>query len=79
MKYDCHCCHTLLTRGEHTQVLVIDGDNLVSHPWEEVRRVEEFLGIPNQLGHESVYYLNEQTGYYCLAIGERSWKLHKVA
>ena len=54
-----------------SQVLILDGDNLVDRPWEEVRQLEDFLGIPNEMGTQSVYYRSPDTGYYCLAIGKK--------
>ena len=41
------------------QVLVIDGDHLISEPWVELSRVEEFLGLKREF-HRDAFNFNEE-------------------
>ena len=47
------------------QLLVIDGDQLVSDPLSELVRVENFLGLRNYLTKQNVVF-NEEKGFHCM-------------
>ena len=49
------------------QIHVVDGKNLVDRPWDEMRKVEAFLGIRNEVGKREAFYFSAQKGFYCLA------------
>lgn len=46
------------------QLLVVDGDRFITTPWEEMERVQDFLGIPRVITKESFFY-NTTKGFYC--------------
>ena len=48
-----------------TQLLVVDGDKLVSDPLSEIVRVENFLGLRNYLTKQNFVY-DEDKGFYCM-------------
>jgi [heparan sulfate]-glucosamine 3-sulfotransferase 5 len=43
----------------------VSGENLVKSPWEELHKVESFLGIEHKLSASNFYY-NSTRGFYCL-------------
>ena len=45
---------------------VIDGDNLREHPWEEMGKMEAFLGLPPHFAEEAKFYFDEEKGFFCL-------------
>ena len=48
-------------------LLVLDGDNFLRRPWEELHRAQVFLGLPPTVRlRESYFARNRQTGRYCL-------------
>ena len=48
-----------------TQLLVVDGEKLVSDPLSEIARVEHFLGLRNYLTKKNVVF-DEKKGFYCM-------------
>ncbi|XP_033736894.1 heparan sulfate glucosamine 3-O-sulfotransferase 5-like [Pecten maximus] len=50
------------------QFHIVDGDNLIVRPWEEIALVEEFLGLPHKITREHFYY-NSTRGFYCMKLG----------
>ena len=48
-----------------TQLLVVDGDKLVSDPLSEIVRVENFLGLRNYLTKKNVVF-DEEKGFHCM-------------
>ena len=48
-----------------TQLLVVDGDKLVSDPLSELVRVENFLGLRNFLTEQN-FVFDEEKGFYCM-------------
>ena len=46
------------------QILVVNGDKLITDPFSELKRVESFLGLPSYFT-ESMFYFNETKGFYC--------------
>ncbi len=46
------------------QIHVVSGEQLVKKPWEELARVESFLGIEHKLNSDH-FYFNETRGFYC--------------
>ncbi len=47
------------------QFHIVHGERLVSTPWEELVKVETFLGLEHRLNHENFYY-NQTKGFYCM-------------
>ncbi len=33
-------------------LLIIDGENLKREPWEEMRKIQEFVGVPTRIAQE---------------------------
>ncbi|CAN7937122.1 unnamed protein product [Ixodes hexagonus] len=54
-----------LSHFQRQQMHVIDGDRLVKEPFEEMRRVETFLGLPHKIP-KSAFYFNRTKGFYCV-------------
>ena len=46
----------------------MDSDNIVIRPWEEMAKIEHFLGIPKEYGIPDAFYLNRTKGFYCLKV-----------
>uniref|UniRef100_UPI00358EFA2F heparan sulfate glucosamine 3-O-sulfotransferase 1-like isoform X2 n=1 Tax=Myxine glutinosa TaxID=7769 RepID=UPI00358EFA2F len=46
-------------------LLIVDGDRLIREPLPELKRVEQFLGLPSFLGSDHLYF-NATRGFYCL-------------
>ena len=55
-----------------SQLLIVDGDNLVSDPVTELEKIERFLGVRNYLTHKRVVFDEERT--WILLQGFRSWR-----
>ena len=47
------------------QIHIIDSDELVSNPYETVRKVETFLGLEHKIKPEN-FYFNKTKGFYCI-------------
>ncbi|KAK7490350.1 hypothetical protein BaRGS_00018329 [Batillaria attramentaria] len=47
-----------------SQIHIVDGDHLVTKPWEEIAKVEEFLGLEHQITQDK-FTLNKTRGFYC--------------
>jgi [heparan sulfate]-glucosamine 3-sulfotransferase 5 len=47
------------------QILIINGDQLITDPLSQINRVQDFLGIERRLNHEN-FYFNKTKGFYCL-------------
>ena len=43
----------------------MDGDNLSLRPWEEMSRIETYLGVEQMLGLKQDYFFNTTKGFYC--------------
>jgi [heparan sulfate]-glucosamine 3-sulfotransferase 5 len=56
------------------QFHLVDGDKLVRDPVDELRKVEQFLGLEHHLGADK-FYLNRTRGFYCM----RAPQLHRPA
>ena len=39
---------------------------MIKHPWQEVAKVEKFLGLPNLQGKREQFVFNETKHFYCL-------------
>ncbi|KAH3847600.1 heparan sulfate glucosamine 3-O-sulfotransferase 5-like [Dreissena polymorpha] len=50
---------------ERDQIHVVNGDNLIDNPLEEIRKVETFLGLQNLVTESNVYF-NETRGFFCM-------------
>lgn len=44
---------------------VVDGDNFISKPWEELSKVEAFLNLSNRIKENNFIY-DEKKNFYCL-------------
>ena len=47
------------------QFLIISGKNLITNPLEELRKVEDFLGLEHKIRSDNFYY-NASRGFYCM-------------
>ncbi len=47
-----------------SQILVVDGDSLITNPLTQLKRAEAFLGIESYFT-ESMFFFNETKGFYC--------------
>ena len=47
-----------------SQILVVDGDSLITNPLTQLKRAEEFLGIDSYFT-ENMFFFNETKGFYC--------------
>ncbi|OWF49373.1 heparan sulfate glucosamine 3-O-sulfotransferase 1-like [Mizuhopecten yessoensis] len=47
-----------------SQIHIVDGENLKSNPYEEVYKVEEFLGLSHQVKREQ-FVFNATKGFFC--------------
>ncbi|KAL7849895.1 hypothetical protein SRHO_G00192440 [Serrasalmus rhombeus] len=54
-----------LTIFPRTSFHVVDGDALIREPLDEMRKVENFLGLEPQINAEN-FYFNRTKGFYCL-------------
>lgn len=50
------------------QFHIVDGDNLIVRPWEEISRVEEFLELSHRITKDH-FYFNSTRGFYCMKLG----------
>lgn len=50
-----------------SQILVVDGDNIRNRPWEEMAKVEKFLGLSHQV-KQDCFVFNETKGFFCVKI-----------
>ena len=61
--------HVHLTRWlkyfSNEQILVVNGDGFAKNPFPELKRVEEFLGLPHLIT-EDMFYFNSTSSYFCL-------------
>lgn len=48
-----------------SQILVVNGDELVSNPFSEVQKVEDFLGIEHEVTADH-FVFNATKGFYCM-------------
>ena len=53
---------------KRSQIHVVDGDNLILHPLEEIQKIEDFLGLEHEVTSENVYF-NDTRGFYCMRSG----------
>ena len=47
-----------------SSIPLVNGDNLDDAPWEEIQKIEEFLGVPSEVTKDSFVW-NEERGFYC--------------
>ncbi|XP_015524841.1 heparan sulfate glucosamine 3-O-sulfotransferase 1 [Neodiprion pinetum] len=57
--------HRWLEVFSRSQILVVNGDQLIEDPVPQLRRIEEFLGIEPRIGRQN-FYFNHTKGFYCL-------------
>lgn len=53
------------------QIHLVDGENMIKNPQEELRRVEDFLGIRHAILPE-YFIFNPKKGFYCIATNKSS-------
>ncbi|GFS09598.1 sulfotransferase [Elysia marginata] len=53
-----------------SQILVVDGDNIRYRPWEEMAKVEKFLGLSHQV-KQDCFVFNETKGFFCVNIRDQ--------
>lgn len=47
------------------QIHIVDGDNLITDPFSEVQKIEEFLGLDHRILKKNFYY-NDTKGFFCV-------------
>ncbi|KAJ8301417.1 hypothetical protein KUTeg_020404 [Tegillarca granosa] len=47
------------------QIFVVDGDNMITNPLQEINKVERFLGFTPQISEKNIYF-NTTKGFYCM-------------
>ena len=47
------------------QIHIVDGDNMVLNPMEEVRKVESFLQVEHKISKDQ-FYFDRKKGFYCI-------------
>lgn len=47
------------------QIHVVDGENLIKNPVQELNKLENFLGVPQEITEDMVLF-NRTKGFYCL-------------
>lgn len=60
-----------LEKFSRDQIHIVDGDELIVDPVSEIRKVENFLGVRNQVTERNLYF-NETRGFYCMKQGSKS-------
>ncbi|RUS88766.1 hypothetical protein EGW08_003483 [Elysia chlorotica] len=50
-----------------SQILILDGDNIRYRPWEEMAKVEKFLGLSHQV-KQNCFVFNETKGFFCVKV-----------
>jgi len=48
----------------HNQIHIVDGDKFIKQPWEGLKKLEDFLEIPNEIT-ENNFFFNATKGFYC--------------
>ena len=48
-----------------SQIHIVDGDKLKTHPWEVMSGIEKFLGV-RKFYDKSYFYMNPDRGFYCI-------------
>ena len=43
----------------------VNGDRLVRRPWEELEKLEDFLGLEHEIREEN-FFFNSTKGFYCI-------------
>ena len=61
----------LLEYFNRKQIHVVDGDNLIVNPIEEMDKIETFLGIKHIITKDKVYF-NKTKGFYCIVDKKRA-------
>ena len=67
--YYYHLTHWL-TYFNRNQIHVVNGDNLIENPVDEIAKVETFLGVDHMITNQNVYF-NETRGFYCMKAGDK--------
>ncbi len=44
---------------------IVDGDNFVQRPWEEMVKLQDFLGLPREINRSSYYKRNKDKHFWC--------------
>ncbi len=55
---------------------IVDGDNLIEHPWQELERIQDFLGLEREITKES-FTFNKEKGFYCIKPKKDQARNHK--
>ena len=50
----------------HSQIHIVDGDELIKAPWQPVYKIETFLNIPHVMGTSERFEFVETKGFYCM-------------
>jgi len=56
-----------LDKFKPNQIHVISGEQLVRNPWTELRKVENFLGLPREISKDNFQFVPSK-GFYCLKV-----------
>lgn len=59
-----HFTRWLLYFKRH-QIHVVDADNLIKNPLEEINKIERFLGLDHRITADNIYF-NKTRGFFCM-------------
>ncbi|RUS78639.1 hypothetical protein EGW08_013609 [Elysia chlorotica] len=55
----------LLKVFPRNQILIVDGDKLITNPLSQISRIESFLGLPHVISRDDIYFDREKS-FYCM-------------
>ena len=50
---------------------IVDGANFVAKPWEEMEKIQDFLGISREFTRETFVESYHKKGYFCLKVNHQ--------
>ena len=59
-----------LQRFSLEQIHIVDGDQLMTDPYVELKKIEKYLGLRQKVSRQSFYH-NKTKGFVCLAVNRR--------
>ncbi len=60
-----------------SQIHIINGDQFITQPWIEFKKIENFLNLKHELG-QHMFYFNSTKGFYCTRPNRVSGKEKKI-
>lgn len=59
-----------------SQIHVVNGEKLIKKPWHELRKIEDFLGLPHEITRQN-FFFNSTKGFHCIQKNEEEHCLDK--